>query len=178
MRSTLDQVPLVRDFALGEHLVQLLVTRLEAVAIGSPCAQTQIEPGERFGVALHRDAQRIDGVPLLAFDRLAQHRIQAESAGESDSRGFLSGLAAFSRKASRFFSSDSSNTASSTATIGVRGLSEEQIRTAKPDLAEFEKMQGFASDSVRLGRFISDGQLNAVQVGYIKLKKETRQQKK
>ena len=59
---------------------------------------------------------------------------------EPDSRGFLSGLASFSRKASGFFGGGKTSSGSaSTATIGVRGLSEEEIKGAKPDLVELEK---------------------------------------
>jgi len=91
----------------------------------------------------------------------------AESTAGSDSRGFLSGLASLSRKASSFFSSDRSRTSSGTATIGVRGLSEEQIRTAKPDFAELEKMDGFASGNKRARGFAQQGGLVAGKVPYI-----------
>lgn len=87
---------------------------------------------------------------------------------ESDSRGFLSGLAAFSRKASRFFGGSGSNANSSTATIGVRGLSEAEIKAAKPDLREFARMQGYASDARRLADFRQQGQLSANEIAHIK----------
>ena len=85
----------------------------------------------------------------------------------TDSRGFLTGLAAFSRKASGFFKTDGSRTSSSTATIGVRGLSEEEIKSASADFEEFEKMQGFSSDSKRMPAFTSQGGLRAQQVAHI-----------
>lgn len=99
--------------------------------------------------------------------REGNYQPEAENAAESDSRGFLSGLASLSRKASSFFSSDRSTTSSGTATIGVRGLSEEQIRTAKPDFDEFEKMDGFASGKKRARRFAKQGELAAAKVPYI-----------
>lgn len=85
----------------------------------------------------------------------------------SDSRGFLAGLASFSRKASRFFSSDNRSTSSGTATIGVRGLSEAEIKSAMPDPEELEKMERFASSSKRVADFASRGGLKAHKVPHI-----------
>ncbi len=96
---------------------------------------------------------------------------------EEDSRGFLSGLASFSRKASRFFSSGSSSTSSGTATIGVRGLSEGEIKSAKPDLDELAKMQKYASNRARIDQFVLNGQLDANKVKHIKIKKNKKKKK-
>jgi len=91
--------------------------------------------------------------------------VSAES--ESDSRGFLAGLASFSRKASSFFKSGKGNTSSGTATIGVRGLSAEEINSAQADFAEFEKMKRFASSTKRAGKFARQGGLSAIKVPHI-----------
>ncbi len=90
----------------------------------------------------------------------------AGAAGDNkeDSRGFLSGLAAFSRKASGFFSQDSGVTSSGTATIGVRGLSEAEISSAQADFDELQKMQGYASSKKRMRGFASAGSLKASKV--------------
>lgn len=90
-----------------------------------------------------------------------------ETTNEADSRGFLAGLASFSRKASSFFKSDRSATSSGTATIGVRGLSEDEINTAQADFAEFEKMQRFASNGKRAGSFARQGKLSSTRVPHI-----------
>ena len=88
---------------------------------------------------------------------------------EEDSRGFLAGLASFSRKASRFFGGDSSSsTSEGTATIGVRGLSEAEIKSAKPDLEELAKMQQYASNQSRMDHFKSSGHLNINDVKHLK----------
>jgi hypothetical protein len=94
--------------------------------------------------------------------------IQQESA--SDSRGFLAGLASFSRKASSFFKSGDDKTSSGTATIGVRGLSEDEIKTAQPDFQEFEEMKRFASNSKRAASFSRQGGLTAIKVPHIRVK--------
>ena len=86
---------------------------------------------------------------------------------DSDSRGFLSGLASLSRKASSFFRSDSNRGSSSTATIGVRGLSEAEIKGAQADFEELEKLHRFASSRQRGADFASKGGLGAVAVSYI-----------
>jgi len=96
----------------------------------------------------------------------------AEVETQSDSRGFLAGLAAFSRKASGFFRPDNSATSSSTATIGVRGLSEAEINAARPDYDEFKKMQQYASNNVRLVDFSRSGQLSVNNVEHLSVGKE------
>ena len=95
-----------------------------------------------------------------------------EGETESDSRGFLAGLAAFSRKASGFFRSSNSATSSSTATIGVRGLSEAEIKAARPDYDEFAKMQKYASNNVRLVEFSQSGQLSVNNVKHLAANKQ------
>jgi len=85
----------------------------------------------------------------------------------SDSRGFLDGLASFSRKASSFFRSDAERTSSSTATIGVRGLSEDEIKSARPDFDEYKKLQLFASNSARVVKFARQGGLRAIKVPHV-----------
>ena len=86
---------------------------------------------------------------------------------KEDSRGFLAGLATFSRKASGFFRQDSGATSSGTATIGVRGLSEVEIESAQADFIELETLQGFASQSKRMSGFSTAGQLKAVKVPHL-----------
>ena len=85
----------------------------------------------------------------------------------SDSRGFLDGLASFSRKASRFFRGESSHTSEGTATIGVRGLSEQEIRGAQADFEQLEKLEQFASDNKRARNFASKGGLKSIKVPYL-----------
>jgi len=92
---------------------------------------------------------------------------QVTTEQKEDSRGFLSGLAAFSRKASGFFSPDNSATSSGTATIGVRGLSEAEINSAQADFEELEKMKEYSSSDERMTGFVEAGGLKANQVAHI-----------
>ena len=100
--------------------------------------------------------------------RAGSDSIAAAAVQTQDSRGFLSGLAAFSRKASSFFKSNSGSTSSGTATIGVRGLSEAEINSAQADFAELEKMKGYASNRSRVRTFARDGRLQARSVAHFK----------
>ena len=94
----------------------------------------------------------------------------AEADNKPDSRGFLSGLAAFSRRASSFFSTGGQRTSSGTATLGVRGLSEQQIKSAQPDFEQLENMKRHVSDESRLKKFAGQGRLQSQQVEYIEPK--------
>lgn len=92
----------------------------------------------------------------------------AQAEKPADSRGFLSGLASLSRKASGFFNLDGGATSSSTATIGIRGLSEEEINTAQADFDELKKMKSFVSSKKRQKAFSSAGNLKPAKVKHIK----------
>ena len=84
-----------------------------------------------------------------------------------DSRGFLSGLAAFSRKASGFFTRGTDVNSSGTATIGVRGLSDAEIKSAQADFDELARMKKYASSSKRARKFASNGGLKPAKVAHI-----------
>lgn len=146
--------------------------------VGEIGAGTQINIFSRKGgwKEIFAEQQELVGWVRSFQVREGNYAPSVEAGAESDSRGFLSGLAAFSRKASRFFSSGNSASSSSTATIGVRGLSEAEIKSAKPDLEEFEKMQDFASDRQRMRQFALEGQLSVNEVELLKPKKQEREQ--
>ena len=97
---------------------------------------------------------------------------EVEVEAAPDSRGFLSGLAAFSRKASGFFKFGEGSTSSGTATIGVRGLSEDEIKSAVADFEELEKLNQYASSSQRMPAFTSQGGLDAIRIPHISGKKQ------
>lgn len=119
------------------------------------------------------DKQNITGWVRSYQVREGLKKPEIKQESESDSRGFLAGLASFSRKASGFFggANNSSGGSTRTATIGVRGLSEEEIKAAKPDLAELLKLQGFGSGQSRMKSFVRTGKLAALKVKHLKKKK-------
>jgi hypothetical protein len=53
-------------------------------------------------------------------------------------------------------------------TTGVRGLDAEQLANAKPDAAEFRKLQGYASSRDAAARFAAQGELGSQNVAYPK----------
>ena len=88
---------------------------------------------------------------------------------EKKSGGFFSGLASLSRKASGLFTSNNKKGYSfqNTATIGVRGLSEEQIKNAKADLNELKKMDTFRSSRKNTKKYAQQGHLKAIKVSHM-----------
>lgn len=55
----------------------------------------------------------------------------------------------------------------STVTTGVRGLSEEQLKNAKPNPQALEDAQGFAASKADAERFAAAGKLKAQHVDYL-----------
>lgn len=87
---------------------------------------------------------------------------------EQESGGFFSSLASLSRKASGLFSSKKKDYSfQRTATIGVRGLSEEQIKNAQPDVKELNKMETFRSNKSVASNFARQGKLAAAKINHM-----------
>jgi hypothetical protein len=89
---------------------------------------------------------------------------------ESSSGGFLSGLASLSRKASGLFSSNDDQgrrSGDSVATIGVRGLSEEEIKNAKPDFKELEKMEKYRVSTKTAVDYAHKGQRKSIKLAHM-----------
>lgn len=80
----------------------------------------------------------------------------AKGSGASSSLNALSGLLSTGR---------TSNTA--TVTTGVRGLTEEDLKNAKANPAELEKMQRFAADKASAERYAQRTKLSAVKIEYL-----------
>lgn len=88
---------------------------------------------------------------------------------EQGSGGFISGLASLSRKVSGLFSNNNKKDYSfqPTATIGIRGLSEEQIKNAKADLNELKKMESFRSNKKNTRKYARKGNLKAIKIRHM-----------
>ncbi|MGB5330244.1 MAG: hypothetical protein WBO58_18690 [Gammaproteobacteria bacterium] len=142
--------------------------------VGKIAAGTRVSVFERKGgwKEVYYEKESIVGWVRSYQIREGSFAPAAEVETESDSRGFLAGLAAFSRKASGFFRPGNATTSSGTATIGVRGLSEVEINAARPDYDEFKKMQQYASNNVRLVEFGQSGQLSVNNVKHLAANKK------
>lgn len=55
----------------------------------------------------------------------------------------------------------------STVSTGVKGLSEEQLKDAKPDPAEVQQLDSYRDDAKDARRFAQQAKLNAREVGYL-----------
>jgi hypothetical protein len=137
--------------------------------VGKITAGTRVSIFERRGgwQEIFSEQRSLTGWVRSYQVRAATGNNQVITEQKEDSRGFLSGLAAFSRKASGFFTQDATPTSSGTATIGVRGLSESEINSAQADFAELEKMKEYASSRKRVTRFVEKGGLKVNKVKHI-----------
>ncbi|MFT5506769.1 MAG: hypothetical protein ACI845_003177 [Gammaproteobacteria bacterium] len=167
-------------FADSQQAVIVRVANLYSEASSSSEKVEKLNPGLRVDL-LDRSGgwKKVQSVEraLTGWVRTYQVRELDSASGteietESDSRGFLAGLASWSRKASGFFNnSNGSSGSAGTATIGVRGLSQEAINTAKPDFDQFELLKTFASHKNRMANFKEAGHLRASKVPFLKKKK-------
>ena len=158
---------------------EAIVVRLATVYAKASSASdqlTRIEAGSKVQVFERKGGWKqifSDQKSIIGWVRSYQVRtvysgFTPEIKTEPDSRGFLSGLASFSRKASSFFRTSDAGGSARTATIGIRGLSEEEIKKARPDLEELDKMQQFASSSTRMPGFTKEGQLVARTIAHFR----------
>lgn len=138
-------------------------------AVGQIAAGALVSVFERQGgwELIFSDQSALTGWVRSYQVRVGDYSPTPETQSEPDSRGFLSGLAAFSRRASGFFGDNQTQTGSRTATIGIRGLSEAELKAAQPDLEELKRMQGYASDATRIAAFSSEGKLQARKLAHI-----------
>lgn len=68
---------------------------------------------------------------------------------------------------SKIFNLATTGSSGSTVTTGVRGLSEEKLRNAQPNPADFKLMQGYAANKAEAQKFAKAGQLKAEQMDYL-----------
>jgi hypothetical protein len=146
-----------------------------ADATGASASVGKVQAGARVAIfsrkggwsEIFSEHQNLIGWVRVYQVREGDFSASAATTEKEDSRGFLAGLASFSRKASGFFTQDGAATSSGTATIGVRGLSEAEINSAQADFEELKKMMGFASNAERMPRFTANGELKASKIPYL-----------
>lgn len=94
--------------------------------------------------------------------------ISIDSEPEQEQGGFFSSLAALSRKASGLFTRSSEGySLPRTATIGVRGLSEEEINRAQADFEQLKKLERFRSNKKTSKKFAREGLLKAIRLAHL-----------
>jgi hypothetical protein len=81
--------------------------------------------------------------------------------------GVLGGLVGLSRSSAGLFGRGGATNASDNsmvATLGVRGLSETDLKKAKPNPAELEKLHQYAADAAEAGKYARAGKLQSREV--------------
>lgn len=141
-----------------------------------PSIQSTIVQQLQAGTPVRVDA-RSGGWKKISIDNSHQgwvrsYRVRSGtlkvSPQEQKSGGFFSSLASLSRKASGLFSSNKKDYSfQRTATIGVRGLSEEQIKNAQPDIHELNKMETFRSNKSVAMKYARQGKLAAAKIKHM-----------
>ena len=139
---------------------------IESSILGSVKAGSQVETLARHGGWKQISRARTNG--WVRSYQLRPGIISVDNNDTSGSGGFFSSLASLSRKASGLFSSDKRDYSfQSTATIGVRGLSEQQIKNARPDYAQLKKLQSFRSNKNTTRAFASNGKLKPIKLAHM-----------
>ncbi|MCK5667383.1 MAG: hypothetical protein KAI17_28040 [Thiotrichaceae bacterium] len=141
-----------------------------------PAVQSSIVQQIKAGTTANIDS-RLGGWKQISFNDISgwvrSYQVRSGNYSyikqEQNSGGFFSGLASLSRKASGLFTSNNKKGYSfqNTATIGVRGLSEEQIKNAKADLNELKKMETFRSSRKNSKKYAKQGHLKAIKVSHM-----------
>jgi hypothetical protein len=101
---------------------------------------------------------RIDAGGQQGWVRVFHLRFPAVAQASSESSGGLGSLTSalgFGRDRSK---------AATTATVGVRGLSPEDLKNASPDTAALAKLHSYRADKPSAERFARDGKLGEVSV--------------
>lgn len=82
-----------------------------------------------------------------------------------ESGGVLSGLSNLSRRTSGLFGRrEMEKSDNMVATIGLRGLSEEDLKNARPDAEELAKLEGFAAEKAAAQQFAAAGGLKSRKI--------------
>ncbi len=132
---------------------------------------TQIQLAGRKGGWQQVNVKSEDGLQGWVRTYQVRANIKSGTGGSTAKRkkskgGVLSGLTNLSRRATGLFGRRSSNTGSDdvVATIGVRGLSEKDLKTAKPNPQELQKMDSFAISKKTAKKFAELGGLQSRQI--------------
>ncbi len=100
---------------------------------------------------------RVESAQGAGWVRVFHLRFEAVATQSTESSGgsFLSFLRGPQKTQSR-----------QTATIGIRGLSEEELKDANPDPEALKRLQAWRADKAAGDRFAREGKLTAVSVDY------------
>lgn len=122
--------------------------------LGSLAANTEVKVLGRGGGWTRVDAGGGKTGWVSAF-----HLRFPATTGTDSGGGFLSGL-------SGAISGKPRSTQAGIQTVGVRGLSQEELKNASPDGEALKRMQSYRADKPAAERFAREGKLSETQVDY------------
>lgn len=102
---------------------------------------------------------RVEAGGKAGWVRVFHLRFPATTATESSGGGFLSGITSA-------IGGRPKGQQAGIQTVGVRGLSPEELKNASPDGEALKRMQSFGADKGSAERFAREGKLSAVNVDY------------
>ena len=102
---------------------------------------------------------RVDAGGKVGFVRAFHLRFPATATTDSSGGGFLSGL-------SSAIGGRPKSQQAGIQTVGVRGLSPEELKNANPDAEALKRMQSYNADKASAERFAREGRLSEVNVDY------------
>ena len=102
---------------------------------------------------------RVESGGKSGWVRVFHLRFPATTATDSSGGGFLSGL-------SSAIGGKPRTQQAGIQTVGVRGLSPEELKNASPDAESLKRMQSFAADKGSAERFAREGKLADVKIDY------------
>ena len=126
----------------------------ESRTLGNLAANTEVKVLARGG-----GWTRVDAGGKTGWVSAFHLRFPASTATESSGGGFLGGL-------SSAISGKPRSTQAGIQTVGVRGLSPEELKNASPDGEALKRMNGYRADKPAAERFAREGKLTEANVDY------------
>lgn len=123
--------------------------------IGRQSGWTQVQAGDKTGW-------------VRAFHLRFQSTVSESREGGALGGGLLGGL----------FGTSKRTAPKGTSTVGIRGLSTEELQAAAPNSEAFAKLQSLRADPASAERFAADGKLAPVKVDYVEAQPEPEPQRK
>jgi hypothetical protein len=126
----------------------------ESRTISSLAENTEVKVVQRAG-----GWTRVESAGKSGWVRVFHLRFPATTATDSSGGGFLSGI-------SSAISGKPRTQQAGIQTVGVRGLSPEELKNASPDTEALKRMQSFRADKPAAERFAREGKLAESSIDY------------
>ena len=141
----------------GGYAYTIRSTELKAKPYSDAQTLTSLPPRSRVEV-LGRQASwtQVKSTSFSGWVKMLSLQLEANNQNKRGDNGL-----------SALFNVASSGRSSSTVTTGIRGLSEEQLKNAKPNPQALQAAKRFAASREAAQRYAAEGKLHAQSVGYL-----------